>query len=330
MSRASRVSELVDPALIEELVDAWRSLGGRHRVPERIDVLKRHHKEPKVCRLVGCASGGGDVVAKRSNRAAVEPILYEQVLTTMPSTPRCHGVVAGRDGGRCWTFLEHVDGERYVASLAEHRAHTARWLGALHAVTSDMPLGQLLPQRDSAYYRNQLRTVRQAISAGLGSAMFDSDGRSRLAAALDHCDLLESRWEALETLTGNVRPGLVHGDLQSKNLRIRHRGGVAELVAFDWEFSGYGVPAADLAEFAVEGRWRELGILDQMGFASGWSPDRLRWLATAGRVFRIITWLEWASRSVRYASPRSVQCIAVYDLMLDECLRALPTHTPGG
>ncbi|RZU75784.1 phosphotransferase family enzyme [Micromonospora kangleipakensis] len=315
-----KVRKAPDPALVEELVDAWTSLGRSHRKPERIDVLKKRQKQPNVCRLVGGAPAGGDIIAKRSSSGAVEPVLYEHVLAALPGTPRCHGIAPGRDGRR-WTFLEHVDGERYAAGLAEHRAVIARWLGDVYSITSDMPLDQLLPGHDAGYYRNQLRKARDAISAAAVIAMIDKDGRSRLRTAVHHCDSLDRQWDAVEWLIEDVRPGLVHGDLQSKNIRIHDRGGSLRLIAFDWEFAGFGVPAADFAEFAVEGRWRELsGILDQMGFTYGSPADRLRRLATAGRIFGLITWLEWASRGV---SPRDLGKIAIYNLMLPECLRSL-------
>ncbi|NYF59056.1 hypothetical protein [Micromonospora purpureochromogenes] len=258
--------------LVDELVDAWSGLGRSHRKPERINVLKNRHEKPKVCRLVSGAPAGGDIIAKRSSSTAVEPVLYERVLATVPGTPRCHGIAPGRDSGGCWIFLEHVEGEWYAAGRVEHRTLTARWLNDVYSITSNLPLS--------------------------------------------------------EGLTDDVRPALVHGDLQSKKVRIRRRAGGVRLIAFDWEFSGFGVPAADFAEFAVGGRWRELsGILEQMGFTYGSPRDRLRRLATAGRVFRLITWFEWASRGARHASPRSVNSIALYDQVLDECLTSLNTDT---
>ena len=48
MAKTAAVSESADPALYEELIDAWSSLGGSHRVPERIDVLKKHRR-PASC-----------------------------------------------------------------------------------------------------------------------------------------------------------------------------------------------------------------------------------------------------------------------------------------
>jgi hypothetical protein len=316
--------ESADPALFEELADAWRGLGARNQRPERIDVLKKHRRTPKVCGLVGCASRGRYVVAKCSTIAAVEPILYQHVLDSVAGTPRCHGIAPGPDG-RCWIFLEHIEGERCTAEIPAHRALTARWLGGLHAITSTMHLGKLLPRHDSVFYRSQLRTARHAISAALASSALDRSGRSRLAAAVDRCDYLDSQWDALEILTEDVRSGVIHGDLQSKNVRVRHRAGRVELIAFDWEFSGYGIPVADLAQFAVERRWRDLaGVVDQMGFLDVSDHDHLRRLATMGRALRLITCLEWESRGRPHAWQEStVHTIAVYDLRLAECLRSL-------
>lgn len=322
------VRKIVDPGLVDELVDAWSGLGRSHRKPERIDVLKNRHQKPKVCRLVGGAPAGGDIIAKRSSSTAVEPVLYEHVLATVPGTPRCHGIAPGRDSGSCWIFLEHVEGEWYAAGRVEHRTLTARWLNDVYSITSNLPLSALLPRHDSGHYRNQLLKARDALSAAARNTMVDKAARCRLLTAVHRCDSLDRQWDAIEGLTDDVRPALVHGDLQSKNVRIRRRAGGVRLIAFDWEFSGFGVPAADFAEFAVDGRWRELsGILEQMGFTYGSPHDRLWRLATVGRVFRLITWFEWASRGARHASPRSVNSIALYDQMLDECLTSLNTDT---
>lgn len=326
MSRSLTAGEPATPALFEELADAWTSLRGRSLPPRRVEVLKKRHHEPEVCRLSACAPGGGDVVAKRSTPDAVEPLFYEHVLVAIPGcAPRFHGIARGADDGQCWLFIEHVGGDEYVPATSEHRRIAAHWLGAVHSTTSRMPLGQLLPERGPAHYRSRLRSGLQAISKALSGSRIDAEGRSRLAAAAKRGASLERQWDALEAPLEAVRPGLVHGDLRPKNARIRRSPGGAQFVAFDWETAGWGVPVADLAVFSVENRWRDLPrIMNYEEVAGGSARERMRRISTVGRVFRLVASIDWEGRSVCSAWPhRSIRRIAWCDVELGECMRAL-------
>ena len=326
MSRSITVGEPASQALFEEVADAWRSLGRSLLSPRRVEVIERHHGEPQVCGLSACAPGGNDVVAKRCSPAAVEPLLYEHVLAAIPGfAPRFHGVARGVEEARRWLFIEHVRGDEYVPDTTEHRSLAARWLGAVHSTTSSMPLSRLLPERGPTHYHSLLQRGHQAILKALSGSRIDANGRSRLTAAAERCASLERQWEVLEAPLEAIRPGLVHGDLVSKNIRIRRSDGGAEFIAFDWETAGWGVPVADLAVFSKEGRWRELPwVVDDRKVIGGSDGDLVQRIAMIGRIFRLIASVDWEGRGACSSWPhRSVRRIAWYDRKLSDCMRAL-------
>lgn len=326
MSRSLTTSEPATQALFQELADAWKSLGGAFLPPRRVDVLKKHHHNPQVCRLFACVPGGGDVVAKRCTPDAVEPLFYEHVLAAIPAfAPRFHGIARGVDDGQWWLFIEHVAGDEYRPATSDHRRIAAHWLGAVHSTTSRMPLGQLLPERGLAHYRSRLRSGLQAISKVLSASSMAAEDRSRLVAAARRCASLDRQWDALEAPLDAVRPGLVHGDLRPKNTRIRRASEGAQLVAFDWETAGWGVPVADLAVFSVGNRWRDLPrIMDYHQITGRSAGAHMRRIATIGRVFRLVASIDWEGKSLCSAWPqRSIRRIAWCDVELSECMRAL-------
>jgi aminoglycoside phosphotransferase (APT) family kinase protein len=72
-------------------------------------------------------------------------------------------------------------------------------------------------------------------------------------------------WARVEALCAAWPRTLVHGDIGGKNVRVR--GGVpgAELLVFDWEMAGLGIPAVDLLKADLDEylavareRWPEL------------------------------------------------------------------------
>jgi thiamine kinase-like enzyme len=94
---------------------------------------------------------------------------------------------------------------------------------------------------------------------------------------------------------------LVHGDLVRKNLRIRIKFGTADFFAVDWENTGVGSPATDLARSpsvtglsdlaaapsitayrsSVRRHWTDLSSAD------------LRETANIGLIFRCLSSIQW-------------------------------------
>src|SRR5262249_13733959 len=106
-----------------------RARGGvppRPAEPKAGEPLTRKKERPRkgACRLAGGGPGGSAVIAKRCRRgeALLEQTIYEEVLPRLPLPAlRCYGLVEEPDGQSAWLFLEDAGGERYSASLQEHR-----------------------------------------------------------------------------------------------------------------------------------------------------------------------------------------------------------------
>jgi hypothetical protein len=152
--RRKVIDEPARRELCIELAAAWRSLGDAGVAPRPVRVLTRRGDRAKVCRLVGCAPRGGDVVAKRTTATCVEWILYEGILPAISSrAPRCYGIADDGAAGGPWLFLEHVGWQPDVPAGGEHHALTLRWLAAVHSATSGLKLSRELPDRGPAHYR---------------------------------------------------------------------------------------------------------------------------------------------------------------------------------
>src|SRR5436309_10643378 len=92
--------------------------------------------------------------------------MYEQVLGLVDSgTPQFYGGVAGGEHGRCWLFVEEVQGRRLdrVKDIGAWTA-AARWLATMHGrLQALLPQVQKhldLPVYDGAYFR---RLVARAL-----------------------------------------------------------------------------------------------------------------------------------------------------------------------
>jgi aminoglycoside phosphotransferase (APT) family kinase protein len=130
---------------------------------------------------------------------------------------------------------------------------------------------------------------------------FSSDDRQMLSAIASHCDLLEMHWGRIERFCARIPRTLVHGDLSPWNARIRATGSRQRLLIVDWESAGWGVPAADLAQFAGHALTPDI--------AAYWSVARGLWpslelsgfrrLADLGTLFRWINAVAWANSGFR-------------------------------
>lgn len=272
-------------------VEAWRSLAGTHADPARIEVLKRGRDGTAVHRLVLPGGTRSSVIAKRApeTTAAVERIVYEQILPGLPvPTLRYHGSVKEAEGGFRWLFLEDARGEKYRRERQSHRAAAARWLGVLHRSLANVPVVPPLPDRRATHYRRLLRSGRDALQLRLAAPELKPEGQAVLEAVLEHCDRLAARWCELETVCEGVPDTLVHGDFIDHNVHVRAAPSGPVFLPFDWEKAGWGVPAEDLSSVDGDAYWAT--VRDAPG---GLARDPIRRLASVGRIFRCLVFLDW-------------------------------------
>jgi len=237
---------LASPGRRRSAVEAWTALGFER--PASVQVLK----PSRTFRLPGVGLGGSDVVAKRLDQATdgnltIEKTIYEQVLPRLPvGQLHYYGCVNGTDDDSCWLFLEDAGSDARRPSTPADRVLTARWLGVLHSQAE--PFSKMIQIRDqgATYYLESLRLTRSRLLRNLAAGLSHEEDVALLQTILRWCDALEEQWSEIEGLCLDMPCTVVHGDFVSGNLCIRDRGVGPELVCFDWEHAGLGVPAVDL------------------------------------------------------------------------------------
>jgi thiamine kinase-like enzyme len=100
---------------------------------------------------------------------------------------------------------------------------------------------------------------------------------------------------------------LVHGDLVAKNLRLRRDAAGPAIVALDWEWSGWGVPAADLHLLAQDTTGSDLLAYRSAmsGYTRALDDDQVRLLALVGNSFRLLACVDWVTPHLRYPWPEA-------------------------
>ncbi len=281
-----------EDALAAAAVRAWHGLGGVPVGPKGVEVLKSDSGGAGVCRLRGAGDREGDVIAKRSPQAtaAVERVVYEEILPQVPlPLLRYYGAAEEPERGFCWIFLEDVTVGSYRRRRDDHRAGAGRWLGVLHRSLGRPPAADRLPSRRSQHYRNLLRSAGAALHQQLAEDAVPGHDAVVLEAVLEHCEGLATSWDEFEQVCRGVPDTLVHGDFIGHNVYVRRGSSGLVLLPIDWEKAGWGVPAEDISGVDLDVYWTTVkesrAEMDQL---------QLRRLATVGRIFRCLVYLDWA------------------------------------
>jgi hypothetical protein len=298
-------------------VQAWLRVCPKAREPNSLEILqevKKGNSQSCVYRLDGVGHGGAPVIAKRctAQYAHVERSIYEEILPQLPiSSLTYYGCVDQPETEYSWLFLEDAGGEEFAYLIEGHRKLAARWLGQLHASAAGLPAVLLLPDRGPQHYLNHLRFTRQLIESNIGDAALDHKTLKVLETIVSQGYTVESNWERIVGICNFFPTTLVHCDFARYNLRVRKSIQGIQLVAFDWEMAGRGVPAPDIAESSGRGvpRQRASSDLLESELVDYWSVVREWWpslnlaeikrLADVGAVFRLLAAISWESESIR-------------------------------
>jgi len=144
------------------------------------------------------------------------------------STPRFHGAAVDPEIGRCWLFLERVEGE-VLTDVGELVVwcEAAAWAAGLdRAVDGD---SDTLLHRDRDWHGHWI------------DAAIVAQGDDALAARLvANRALLVERLDALPR-------AFVHGELYPANVLVARGEGPTRIAPVDWELAGIGPYALDLA-----------------------------------------------------------------------------------
>ena len=302
--RAKRVPAVCDH-VGHPAVRAWARIAPPGADVERL-VRLRAEGNLEIYRL-STANGQGSVIAKRTDAETVglEVTIYGGVLPRLPHPMLRYFGSVGDEDPRCgWLFLE--DGGDEQCSLTRHGKLAAEWLGTVHGAGAGLDIVPSLPARSSDHYLTQMRAGRRQIVDHFDNPALDVGDRTLLEGLLATFDRIESRWSGIEALCRDLPHTLVHGDLDPKNLRVLPYETGPAVVAFDWECSGYGPPAVDVAQLAGQG---SSGSLSRYRAAlSAHAPDldedAVQALVLLGTGFRLISSVDWVAPHLSLASPQ--------------------------
>jgi len=286
------------------VVSAWQTIAPARTDIDRVVRIRAREKDD-IYRLT-LKNGATGVIAKRgrSDALLLEHTIYESVLPRLPSPAlRYFGFVGDENEKLAWLFIEDAGDEPCL--LAQHGPLVARWLGTLHGAAAELDVTSSLPERGPDHYLEHLRSARTRILDNFDNPALRAQDKSTLRMLLSTCDLIESRWGGVEAICADLPRTLVHGDLTGRNLRLRSDEAGPVIVAFDWECSGFGVPASDVYKFAVDATREDLDcyLSTSSEYARGIDEDELQDLVHVGNGFRLLASVDWVTPHLRYSWP---------------------------
>jgi hypothetical protein len=304
----------------EPAVRAWRELGAGP-APARIELLRQRAKSV-VYRLPGVGAAGTDVIAKQClwQIAADERSVYEQLRGLSCTRLAYYGLVLDPAREFGWLFVEDARGELWNPGEAEHRRLAARWLARLHVESSRLVSDAGLPERGPSWLRERLVFARAKIAGSFANPALRPGAPAVLDGTLALLDAIDAAWPAVERIGAELPRALVHGDFAERNVRVRRTHDAPELVAFDWEVAGAGLPGVDLAEV-------DLAVYAD-AVRDGWpSLERgaLERAVSLGRLVRGgIAAVSWAAESLGTSWPhKAVDQLRAYECRMRDALAAL-------
>ncbi len=331
MSKRTLSEVLPENLAGHQAVRAWHRLHPEQPEPERIEVLALKHKTA-VYRLWGVGQDGGVVVAKRcrAETGGVERLVYEELLPAagVPAL-RGFGLVPEPAGEFCWLFLEDAGAEAYSPANLEHRALAARFLATLHQMKLSEASRAALPDRSPSHYLKLIRSAHAVLLAHVGNPILAADKWELLQRLVVQYDRMLERWEELERFFDDWPRALVHDDFVIKNLRLRSGVSGPELLVFDWEMAGWGVPAVDLAQSIGKTASPDLEAYASARRPSDLrvTPERLARLAAYGNLLRLADKVYWETLGMHgptYAYfSRPITTLAGYEPQLASALHAV-------
>lgn len=328
LRQKKRVPVPCDP-VHHPVAEAWRKIAPPRSRIDRIDRL-RAKKKCEIYRL-WLGNSGTSVIAKRAPSEALAPerTIYESVLPRLPPYALSYfGFVGDGDEQFSWLFIEDAGDD--PCSLAQHASLAAQWLGTLHGAAAELDLAPSLPERGPAHYIEHLRAAHTTILDNFDNPALRANDRDELRALVSTCELIESCWRGIETICSDLPRTLVHGDLMAKNLRFRRDDGGPAIVALDWECSGFGVPAADVYQLAVDATREDLACYRSTisEYVRGVDEDELRALVFVGKGFRLLASVDWATTHLRHPWPeRGMATLRCYERPLVEWVQELGAAT---
>ena len=311
-----QIAEKVPPA-----VQAWFQLRPDSSATCGATLLKNTARST-VCRIEGVGPGGSHIVAKRCSRTdgELEAFVYREVLDRLSlASLHCYGFVDEGDGEYGWLFLEDGGAAQVAGKGQGFPLDFSPWLAQLHASASSLPIRNRLPDRGPAWYLEILRTSRLELCQRAYEGNWDDSSRSAIEEILTCFEILGKNWRLIEERCEVLPRTMVHCDLQAKNILVRHTGNGNAFLPLDWEYAGWGPPAADLA-----------GI-DAQGYCSAaqrtWPQLKLQQVQeqiNCGKLFHIISAVGWeALRLAAGSEEKALRRLQIYAPRLRAAIQRL-------
>jgi hypothetical protein len=281
--------------IVRDCIAGWEAISGRSADPDDAHIVKLT-RSSRVIRLSLVGPDSTDVIGKRRlpETLEAERVVLEQLGPALPvDMIRFYGSV--ERAGFMWHFLEDGGTVHFDSSAPMHVGALEQWILDVHrGVRGHRPEG--LPDHSTDRYLVHLKETDGRLDLGLANVAADIEQRSRLLDVRGVLDEVVSNWATLVDIVSTLPDTLVHGDLQAKNILVRTVGHELNVLPIDWETSGWGTPAADIALLtrtpsgpAFLDRYRGT-VLD-----NGVPRKALTRAATVGRIFRLLAAMDWAS-----------------------------------
>jgi len=307
MSKRTMPEVLTESVREHPAVEAWLQVRSDSGEPGSLELLQRR-RHSTVYRLSEVNQDGTRVIAKRCRTATarIEHTIYAELLplTGMPAL-HCYGLLEESDGEFCWLFLEDAAGIRYSSQLPHNCALAGCWLAETQLAAVSAGLRSGLPDRELAHYLRLLRGCRGMLLHHLGGRALSAEDAAVFRNFVAHLDALESLWSKLVEICDVIPRTLVHGDFVNKNLRVRDTATGNVLLVFDWEFAGWGVPAADLAQLIDRVACPDLSLYCSI-LNREYSHLHLRDIqavASCGNLLRLVDQMSWATAGQEFVLP---------------------------
>jgi len=325
-----KVLEIVTEGVPEHrAVQAWLQVQPDSCAPRSLELLQRR-RHSTVYRLNKVRPDGTSVIAKRCRAATArkERMIYQELLplTGMPALD-CYGTVREPDADFCWVFLEDATGASYSPQLPGNRALAGRWLAETQLAAASANFQSCLPDRGLNDYLQALHGCRAMALRRLDANELPAADAELLRKVATYMDGIESLWNEIGEICVVMPRLLIHGDFVIKNIRIRETAAGAALLVFDWEFAGWGVPAADLAQFTDRVATPDLNIYcSTLRRAHPHLNLRdIQAVAACGNLLRMVDQIGWITAGSEFVPPQKlvkvISALGCYEASMIESLR---------
>jgi thiamine kinase-like enzyme len=278
-------------------VNALSALNPDLPQPDAIELI-RYPKPYKahIVRLVCEKENGYSIVGKGtdSSKALIEKSAYENLFKFLPYKGLQYYGYIETDNDFAWNFMEDARGIPFSFENPEHVLLAEDWLAKLH---TRVPSLDCFPKLDVNFYYSRLLSGYERITANFSnSALTDSD-KVALKSIISHFDILHIRRDKVTKLYEQMPKGFIHGDIKSKNMRVRSDGQESMLVVFDWEECGWGLPAIDVTRSSLNLKDYWLKVRNHW---QGWTFEDMLQMSNLGKLLNSLVAINWEAKSLPY------------------------------